>query len=84
MLVKYINEEKTIDDAFYEREVELCELSFESQFNYACFYGFVKLREQEIRNLVWLCECILQRQKDKLPVHYIPVFSQDSPWRKMK
>ena len=60
---KYVDNQKTIDDAMYEREVELNELAFESQFNYACFYSFVRLKEQEIRNLVWLCECIVQRAK---------------------
>lgn len=80
----YTSDEKTIDDAFYQKEVELCELAFEGQFNYACFYAFVKLREQEVRNLVWLCECILQRQKDKMSQHFLPLFSDESPWRSMK
>ncbi len=78
---KYVTEEKTIDDAFYEREVMLNEIAFDGQANYACFYAFVRLKEQEIRNLVWLCECIVQRQKSRMRQHYIPIFSQDSAWR---
>lgn len=79
---KYVNDEKSIDDALYEREVQLNELAFEGQFNYAYFYAFIRLKEQEIRNLIWLCECIVQRQKDRMTQHFIPIFSLSSPWRK--
>jgi V-type H+-transporting ATPase subunit d len=39
------------------------------------FYAYVKLKEQEVRNLVWICECILQRRKDQIN-KYIPIFSK--------
>lgn len=73
----------SIDDAFYERDVQTLELAFESQFHYAVFYAYVKLKEQEIRNLVWVSECILQQQKDEIN-KFVPVFSQHSPWREKK
>jgi len=72
--------DKSIDDAFYERDVQLLELAFESQMHYASFYAYVKLKEQEIRNLVWISECILQQQKDEID-KFVPVFSFHSPWR---
>jgi V-type H+-transporting ATPase subunit d len=72
--------EKSIDDAFYERDVQMLELAFEGQMHYACFYAYVKLKEQEIRNLVWITECILQQQKDEIN-KFVPVFSMHSPWR---
>jgi len=72
--------EKSIDDAFYERDVQTLELAFESQFHLAVFYAYVKLKEQEIRNLVWISECVLQQQKDEID-KFVPVFSQHSPWR---
>lgn len=72
--------EKSIDDAFYERDVQMLELAFESQMHYGCFYAYVKLKEQEIRNLVWISECILQTQKDEIN-KFVPVFSQHAPWR---
>jgi len=75
--------DKSIDDAFYERDVHTLELAFESQFHYAVFYAYVKLKEQEIRNLVWISECILQQQKDEID-KFVPVFSQHSPWREKK
>lgn len=75
--------EKSIDDAFYERDVQMLELAFEGQMHYASFYAYVKLKEQEIRNLVWIGECILQQQKDEIN-KFVPVFSFHSPWRSGK
>jgi len=72
--------EKSIDDAFYERDVEMLELVFEGQMHFASFYAYVKLKEQEIRNLVWISECILQQQKDEIN-KFVPVFSKHAPWR---
>mmetsp|Transcript_32010 Transcript_32010/g.36415 ORF Transcript_32010/g.36415 Transcript_32010/m.36415 type:complete len:279 (+) Transcript_32010:232-1068(+) len=75
--------EKSIDDAFYERDVQMLELAFESQFHFAVFYAYVKLKEQEIRNMVWISECILQQQKEEIN-KFVPVFSQHAPWRMKK
>jgi len=73
-------EEFSIDDEFYRKEVRLYELAFESQMHFGVFYSYVKLKEQEIRNLVWITECILQRRKDQIN-SFIPVFSRSSDWR---
>jgi V-type H+-transporting ATPase subunit d len=73
-------EEFSIDDEFYKGEVKLYELAFESQMHFGVFYAFIKLKEQEIRNLVWIAECILQRRKDQIG-HFIPIFSSTSEWR---
>jgi V-type H+-transporting ATPase subunit d len=75
--------DKSIDDAFYERDVQALELAFESQMHYGVFYAYAKLKEQEIRNLVWISECILQQQKDEID-KFVPVFSFHSPWRASK
>jgi len=78
--VHAVGSEKSIDDAFYERDVQMLELVFEGQMHYASFYAYVKLKEQEIRNLVWISECILQQQKDEIN-KFVPVFSTHAPWR---
>jgi len=67
------NEDRSLEDAFFEYEVKLNKLSFEESFHYGVFYSWVRLKEQEIRNIVWISECIAQKQKSKV-THYIPIF----------
>jgi len=70
----------SIDDAFYTQEVETLELAFESQMHFAAFYAYLKLKEQEIRNLVWICECVQQRRREYIG-KFVHIFSLQSPWR---
>ncbi|KAI9634270.1 putative vacuolar ATP synthase subunit D [Dioszegia hungarica] len=66
-------EASSLEDEFFKYDVELNKLSFLQQFQYAVFYSFVKLKEQEVRNLTWIAECIAQDAKDRVD-DYIPVF----------
>jgi len=65
--------ETSLDTAFFQEEVRLNRLAFEQQFHYGVFYSYVKLREQETRNIVWIAECIAQDNKAKIN-QYIPIF----------
>jgi len=67
------NPDKSMEDAFFEYEVALNRHSFEQQFHYAIFYSYVKLKEQEIRNIEWICECISLNQKQKIH-QYVNIF----------
>jgi len=67
-----LSEEKSLEDAFFEHEVKLHQMSFEQQFGYGIFYSYFKLKEQEIRNILWIAECILQDHKNEIN-HYIPL-----------
>ena len=58
----------------------MLELAFESQMHFGPFYAYVKLKEQEIRNMVWIAECVLQNQKEAIN-SFVPIFSQHAPWR---
>ncbi|KAH0290424.1 ATPase, V0 complex, subunit D [Aureobasidium namibiae CBS 147.97] len=67
------DEGKSLEDLFYQKEMELSKLAFTRQFTFSVVYSWVKLREQEIRNITWISECIAQNQKDRIG-NYISVF----------
>ena len=74
----HVNEgvdDRSIDDAFYEREVRMLGRACEGQMQYGTYYGIVQLKEQEVRNLVWISECIVQQQKDEIN-KFVSVFSK--------
>jgi len=59
-------EDKSLEDSFFEYEVQLNLQSFSHQFQYSVFYSYFKLKEQEIRNIVWIAECILQDHRAEI------------------
>jgi len=64
---------RSLEDMFYQKEMEISKSAFTRQFTYAIVYAWVKLREQEIRNITWIAECIAQNQKERIG-NYISVF----------
>lgn len=62
-----------LEDRFFNTEVHLNKLAFLQQFQYGVFYSYMKLKEQEIRNLTWIAECIAQDAKDRIQ-DFIPIF----------
>eukprot|EP00850_Spirogloea_muscicola_P001039 SM000004S14909 [mRNA] locus=s4:114091:116747:- [translate_table: standard] len=67
-------ESQMLDKAFYEEEVKRLTLAFEQQFHYGVFFAYVRLREQEIRNLMWISECVAQRQKARIHDGIVIIF----------
>lgn len=68
-----VTKQTSLESLLKKRAVELNKSSFEQQFHYASFYSFVKLREQEINNLLWICECISQNMKSRIN-DYVPIY----------
>jgi len=56
----------SLEDHFFQHEVHLNKLAFLQQFQLGVFYSFFKLKEQEIRSLTWIAECIAQAAKDRI------------------
>lgn len=63
----------SLDTQFLKKSVELNKDSFNQQFHYGLFYSYLKLKEQEINNIMWISECIKQKQKERIN-EYIVIY----------
>ncbi len=49
---------KLTDDVMFVEKSKRYSMAFENQFHYGVFYAYLKLREMEIKNIVWLAELV--------------------------
>jgi len=62
-----------LERRFFETEVHYNKMAFLQQFSYAVFFSYFKLREQEIRNITWIAECLAQERRERI-AEYIPIW----------
>ncbi|CCE61836.1 hypothetical protein TPHA_0B01620 [Tetrapisispora phaffii CBS 4417] len=70
---KGILESGNLEDHFYKYEMELCRDAFTQQFAVSTIWAWMKSKEQEVRNITWIAECIAQNQREKIN-NYISVY----------
>jgi V-type H+-transporting ATPase subunit d len=49
---------KTLDDLMFKESMKRYSIAFEQQFHFACFYAYIKIKEQEIKNIMLLADMI--------------------------
>jgi len=65
---------KCIEELLMDYDIHLHTLSFYQQFHYGIFYSYMKLKEQEIRNIHWIAECIYQEKKHFINRNVVFIF----------
>lgn len=64
---------KSLEGRFLQASVDNNKDAFSQQFQFGIFYSYVKLKEQEINNLMWIAECINQGMKHRIN-EYVTIF----------
>jgi len=65
---------QSIEDLIYAENVHMYEMAFEQQYHFGIFYAWVKLREQEIRNIRWIANMVILNTKDHIDDTIVPIF----------
>ena len=47
---------KTLDDLMFKESMKRYSIAFEQQFHFACFYAYIKIKEQQIKNIMLLAD----------------------------
>merc|ERR1712151_190572 len=63
-----------LEDLMYQENVHMFEMAFEQQYHFGVFYAWVKLREQEIRNIRWIANMVILNTKDHIDSTIVPIF----------
>lgn len=66
--------QKSMEDMLFVETAKLYELTFDQQFHFGVFYAYAKLKEQEVRNLGWICNMIVMGKRE-FADDIIPIFA---------
>lgn len=64
---------RNIEDWFYLLEMQYNKNAFTQQFTLSTVWAWLRSKEQEVRNITWIAECIAQNQKNRVD-NYISVY----------
>lgn len=67
----------SVEDLLFAARVKACETAFTSQMHFAVFYAYMILKEQEIRNLLWIADMIILNQQQEIQ-NILPIFPNAS------
>jgi len=65
---------QSIEDVLYKEFGREYEMAFEQQYHFGIFYAWVKLREQEIRNIRWIADMVTLGSKDRIDETIVQIF----------
>lgn len=69
---------QSVEDIVYKKTTRNYEMAFEQQYHFGVFYAWVKLREQEIRNIRWISNMVILNTKDHIDDTIVPIFQARS------
>lgn len=73
-MLEQVNKQVSLESMLKKKAVEMYKDAFTQQFQYGAFYAIVKLKEQECQNLLWIAECIKQKQTNRIN-EYISIYN---------
>ena len=68
---------RNITQAFRRWHIKHLERAYDNQFQFAPFYAYLKLKEQEASNLGWIVTCIAAHKRDF--ARLLPIFTEWTP-----